>query len=106
MFGIPAPRPLSAIQSAIFSIILSHISLHSNYTTTPAKIRVLPLDNRSVEPRKMSNLNGALDVEAQPYDPKQKAMLKPAGEAGTKADEFVRGDPGPFGLLCFGMTTW
>lgn len=54
----------------------------------------------------MSNLNGALDVEAQPYDPKQKAMLKPAGEAGTKADEFVRGDPGPFGLLCFGMTTW
>ncbi|KAG2422612.1 hypothetical protein HXX76_010393 [Chlamydomonas incerta] len=52
----------------------------------------------------MSNLNGALDVEAQPYDPKQKALLKPAGEAVVK-DEWVRGDPGPFGLLCFGMTT-
>ncbi|PNW69981.1 hypothetical protein CHLRE_17g700750v5 [Chlamydomonas reinhardtii] len=45
----------------------------------------------------------AMDVESQSSDgAKTKAQL--VAMAPIK-DEWVRGDPGPFGLLCFGMTT-
>ncbi|GLI60359.1 hypothetical protein VaNZ11_002483 [Volvox africanus] len=56
-----------------------------------------------------------LDVESQGSDGKQKAdpqssdakqsQLKVQLVPVKEAQEWVRGDPGPYGLLCFGMTT-
>ncbi|GIL76403.1 hypothetical protein Vretifemale_5998, partial [Volvox reticuliferus] len=48
----------------------------------------------------------AVDIESQSSDERQKAMrAQLMAPVKTATDEWVRGDPGPFGLLCFGMTT-
>ncbi|EFJ47526.1 hypothetical protein VOLCADRAFT_105087 [Volvox carteri f. nagariensis] len=48
----------------------------------------------------------AVDMESQSSDERQKAMrAQLMTPMAATTDEWVRGDPGPFGLLCFGMTT-
>ncbi|KAG2494227.1 hypothetical protein HYH03_007583 [Edaphochlamys debaryana] len=53
----------------------------------------------------MPNVAHSHNSDPESGDMKMHELLKAPAAPVINSDEWVRGDPGPFGLLCFGMTT-